>query len=107
MIGYLNINSLRNKLTDLRVILKHLSLDYFVLSEMKLDESFPNAQWWQNQMVTKSEQEGIETNSGEVSLSMFEKVWSVKGLLNMSWNIVCVYVPKLLSLKKVGHFQYL
>ena len=45
MIGYLNINSLRNKLTDLRVILKHLSLDYFVFSEMKLDESFPNAQW--------------------------------------------------------------
>ena len=45
MIGYLNINSLRNKLTDLRVILKYLSLDYFVLSEMKLDESFPNAQF--------------------------------------------------------------
>ena len=45
MIGYLNIISLRNKLTDLRVILKYLSLDYFVLSETKLDESFPNAQF--------------------------------------------------------------
>ena len=41
MIGYLNINSLRNKLTDL----KYLSLYYFILSETKLDESFPNAQF--------------------------------------------------------------
>ena len=30
-IGYLNTNSLRNKLTDLRIILKYLSLDYLVL----------------------------------------------------------------------------
>ena len=44
MIGYLNINSLRNKLKDLKVMLKYLSLDYFILSETKLDESFPNAQ---------------------------------------------------------------
>ena len=45
MIGYLNINSLRNKLTDLRVILKFLFLDSLVLSETKLAESFPNAQF--------------------------------------------------------------
>ena len=45
MIGYLNINSLRNKLKDLKVILKYLSLDYFILSETKLDESFLNAQF--------------------------------------------------------------
>ena len=38
-IGYLNMNSRWNKLTDLRVILKWLSLDYFVLSETKLDET--------------------------------------------------------------------
>ena len=45
IVGYLNIYSLQNKLTDLRVILKYLSLDYFVLSETKLNESFPNAQY--------------------------------------------------------------
>ena len=45
MIGYLNINSLQNKLTDLKVTLKYLSLDYFVLSETTLPESFPNAQF--------------------------------------------------------------
>ena len=35
MIGYLNINSVRNKLIDLKVFLKYLSLDYFILSETK------------------------------------------------------------------------
>ena len=45
LLGYLNINSLRNKVTDLRIIFKDLSLDYFVLSETKLDESFPTAQF--------------------------------------------------------------
>ena len=45
LLGYLKINSLRNKVTDLRINFKELSLDYFVLSETKLDESFPTAQF--------------------------------------------------------------
>ena len=45
LIAYLNINSLRNKLIDLGKILKDLPLDYLVISETKLDESFPNAQF--------------------------------------------------------------
>ena len=45
LIGYLNINSLRNKITDLRVIMKTLSLDYLILRETKIDESFPTSQF--------------------------------------------------------------
>ena len=45
LIGYVNINSLRNKFTDLRGIMKTLSLDYLVLSETKIYESFPTAQF--------------------------------------------------------------
>ena len=45
MIGYLNINSLRNKIIDLREVLEHISLDYFVLREAKLDNSFPCAKF--------------------------------------------------------------
>ena len=41
---YLDINSLRNKITDLRIIMKTLSLDYLILSKTKIDESFPTAQ---------------------------------------------------------------
>ena len=45
LISYLNINSLRNKVIDLWEILKDLPLDYIVISETKLDESFPNSQF--------------------------------------------------------------
>ena len=44
LLGQLNINSLRNKLADFRIIFKDLSLD-FVLSETKLDENFSTAQF--------------------------------------------------------------
>ena len=43
MIGCLNINSVRNKTADLEIFIQNISLDYLVLSETKLDESFPNA----------------------------------------------------------------
>ena len=45
MIGYLNINSVRNKIADLQIFIQNIPLDYLVLSETKLDESFPNAQF--------------------------------------------------------------
>ena len=43
LIAYFNTNSLRNKVIDLGGILKDLSLDYLVISQTKLDASFPNA----------------------------------------------------------------
>ena len=43
LIRYLNINSRRNKISDLRVLLHDLQLEYFVSSESKLDDSFPSA----------------------------------------------------------------
>ena len=46
LIGYLNINSLRNKIVDLREIILELSLDYLVPSETKIDQSFPTAQFY-------------------------------------------------------------
>ena len=44
-IGYLNINSIRNNVSDIREISGKLQLDYFVLSETKTDEGFPSAQF--------------------------------------------------------------
>ena len=44
--GYLNINSLRNKMEDDRDVSGKLQLEYFVLSETKLDDSFPSAQFY-------------------------------------------------------------
>ena len=45
LIGYLNINSIRNKISDIREVFGKLQLDYFVLSEAKIDEGFPAAQF--------------------------------------------------------------
>ena len=45
LLEYLNVNSLPNKVTDLKIIFKDLSLDYFVLSETKLDDSFRTTQF--------------------------------------------------------------
>ena len=36
LVGYLNINSLRNKIMDFREIVQYLYLDYFVLSATKI-----------------------------------------------------------------------
>ena len=41
LIRYLNINSLSNKIVDARELFGKLQLDYFVLSETKLDDSLP------------------------------------------------------------------
>ena len=45
LIVYLNINSLRNKIIDVREVIGKVSLDYLVISETKLDESFPSVQF--------------------------------------------------------------
>ena len=46
LIGYLNIHSLRNKIVHAREVFGKLQLDYFVLYENKLDDSFPSAQFY-------------------------------------------------------------
>ena len=45
MISYLNINSLRNKIVDVREVINLISPDYFVVTETKLDEGFPSSQF--------------------------------------------------------------
>ena len=83
LLGYLKINSLRNKVTDLRIIFKDLSLDYFVLSEAKLDESFPTAQFTS---------EGYETRR---VLEAFTA--SLYLMLNMNTSETLFFHPLLLS----------
>ena len=45
LVGFPNINSLRNKIIDLKEIIQYLNLDDFVLSETKIDSRFPSAQF--------------------------------------------------------------
>ena len=42
--GYLNINSIRNKIIYLRALVSKAPIDIFCTDETKIDESFPNSQ---------------------------------------------------------------
>ena len=45
IIGYLDINTLQNKIISLRGIIAKALLDVFCVDETKLDDSFPNSQF--------------------------------------------------------------
>ena len=45
IIGYLNLNSLRNNIHEMREVFGDLSLDYFVLAETKINDEFPDSQF--------------------------------------------------------------
>ena len=45
ILSYINVNSIRNKLDDLKFLLGK-SLDIICISETKLDETFPTVQFW-------------------------------------------------------------
>ena len=42
--GHLNVNSIRNKFVSLEELIKR-TFDIFLISETKIDDSFPNAQF--------------------------------------------------------------
>ena len=44
ILGYLNINSIRNKIIYLRKLVSKAPIDIFCIDETKIDESFPNSQ---------------------------------------------------------------
>ena len=64
MIGYLNINSLRNKIVDLREIILELPLDYLVLSETKIDQSFPTVQFYIKGYVVRARRDRDKRGRG-------------------------------------------
>ena len=45
MIGHLNINSIRNKLNELKILSKDLMPTVLTISKTKVDDSFPNIQF--------------------------------------------------------------
>ena len=43
IIGYLNLNSFKNIMHEVREVFRDLSLNYFVLSETKIYDEFPGS----------------------------------------------------------------
>ena len=45
VLGYLNINSLKNKIINLREVVDKVLIDILCIDETKLDDTFPDAQF--------------------------------------------------------------
>ena len=65
---YLNIISLRYKITDLRILVPQYLPYYLVISETKLNEEFPNAQFLTSDYEIKNRRDrnkhGVEGGIG-------------------------------------------
>ena len=46
ILGYLNINSLRNKIINLKEVVEKAPIDILCIDETKIDESFPDSQFF-------------------------------------------------------------
>ena len=108
LIGYLNINSLRNKIVDLREIILELSLDYLVLSETKIDESFPTAQFFIKGYEVRARRDRDKHGGGliefvkngfiskrikEYEAKQSESICSELTIANRKWICLNIYRP--------------
>ena len=64
----MNLNSLRNKIHDLRLIIHDVPLNYFVISETILDNSFPNAQLTINNYEIRARRDRNKHGDGLIEL---------------------------------------
>ena len=65
---YPNINSLRNKIVDAREVFGKFRLDYFVLSESKLDASFPSAQFYIGNLEIRNRSDRDKNGGGLIEI---------------------------------------
>ena len=64
MIGHLNINSIRNKLNELKILSKDLMPTVLAISETKVDASFPNIQFLLDDYFNPGDFRKDRTNHG-------------------------------------------
>ena len=106
--GYLNINSLRNKIHDLRLIIHNVFIDYFKISETKLDNSFINAQFTINNYEIRTKRDTNKHVGGLIKfvrkglickrlrkyeLIIIEVICSELTISNRNWVILSIYRP--------------
>ena len=108
LIGYLNLNSLRNKIVDDREVFEKLQLDYFVLSETKLGDSFPSAQFYIENFEIRNRRDRDKNGGGiiefkrkgfivkkikEYETKVCETIGSEFNISKKKWFCLSVYRP--------------
>ena len=104
--GQLNVNSLRNKFTVLSQIIKNT--DVFLVSETKLDQSFPTTQFEIPGFATPYRLDGDKHGGGLMlyvhsdlpsklikSESSYEGFFVKLNLKKLKWLICCTYNPNI------------
>ena len=76
LIRYQNIYSLRNKIVDAREVFEKHQLDYFVLSETRLNDSFLSAQFYIENFEIRNRWE--KDNNGSVLIEFVRKGFIAK-----------------------------
>ena len=61
---YLNLNSLRNKIQEMKKVFGDLSLDYFVLVETKINDEFPDSQFLLENYKIRSRRDRTKNEGG-------------------------------------------
>ena len=96
LIGYLNINSLRNKIVDLREICDSFSSDCFVIGETKFNQRFSSPQF----MIDNYETEKTHVKKGvvcrqvkDLEVHNNEVFCSELTIRNKKWIIFSIYRP--------------
>ena len=74
IIGHLNINSIRNKFDALKQIIKN-NLDILIVSESKLDHTFPDKQFSMDGYRIIRQDREHNGHQGEALLFLFEKIF--------------------------------
>ena len=102
--GYLNINSLRKKIHDLRLIILDIPIDHFVISKTKLENSFPNTHLTISSYKIRARRERGKHGRGLVEF--LRKGLICKRLRKYESRDIEVICSKLTSMsikKKLGH----
>ena len=74
---YLNLNSLRNKIHEMKKVFGDLSLDYFVLVETKINDEFPDSQFLLETYKIRSRRDRTKNEGGFIE-SMLGKGCLIK-----------------------------
>ena len=99
---------MRNKIVDLREIILELSLDYLVLSQTKIDQSFLTAQFYIKGYEVRARRDGDEHGGGLIEFvkngfiskrlkqyetKQSESIYSEFTIANRKWMCLSIYRP--------------
>ena len=99
VLSYINVNSIRNKLDDLKLLLEK-SLDIICISETKLDETLPTVQF-AIEGFSKPYRLDVTTNSGDLLFYVKAKLPSkLIRFYNFPNEIQCITIELKISSKK-------